>query len=158
MTGLITPTPGNEVYKAGSAHLTSLLQRLNGPVQLYTSLANENEEPERQKIIKPLIADLKKEISKPGKKNVVDEKYSTSVIDKMLASPNDHFNQTLGAESFVRIASQELHAIDHVPPIFSPRAGNQGRDFYFTVMEPRDVTNIFGESLGKLAQILQKKR
>jgi hypothetical protein len=160
---LIIPTPGNEVYKRGPEHLTKLLQHLEGPAQQYTSLANEDDEANRQKIIQPLIADLNSEIQTRfalGKKSKTEEKYWTGAIEKKLDKSNDHFGQTLGAESIVRIAAQELHSDDSlpsVPAIFLPREGAHGRDFYFTVMEPKDAAEIFGESLGKLAETLKKK-
>jgi hypothetical protein len=158
LTGLIAPTPGNKYHKAGSAGLIDLLQHLKGPVQLYTSLASQDEDPERQKIIQPLIKDLKQQTTEFEETDTprVDPKYWIGAFEK-LNSPNDHFHQSLGAESFVRIATEEIWARREVLPIFNPRAGLQGRDFYFKFMGPQGAANVFGGSLGRLAEILRKK-
>lgn len=141
--------------------MTELLQNLKGPAQLYTSLANEDDEASRQEIIQPLIADWESEITtrfKPKDKSKTDKKYWRGVVDNKLNVSNDHFGQTLGGESIVRIAVEELYSDDSlqpVPPIFQPRNGVQGRDFYFMVMQPAEVIDIFGSSLGKLAEIMK---
>ncbi|MCJ1468507.1 hypothetical protein MMC07_007136 [Pseudocyphellaria aurata] len=162
LTGLILPTPGNKVYEKGPASLTKLLQDLRGPAQLYTSLATENEELERQKIIKPLIADLEKQINEidGGRfKPAAKIQYWSGAIENKLGKPNDHRQQSFGAESFVRIAVQEIMGQRTVLPIFNPnpRAGLQGQDFYFTCMEPQAAADIFGEYVGRLLEILRVK-
>ena len=162
LTGLITPTSGNNVYVEAPGHLTEFLKKLQGPTQLFTSLANKRDETTRQEVIQPLLADWRNEIKtrldpQAAVRSKTDKDSWTGAMNTKLDKPTDHLQQTLGAESSVRIAAKECYNQD-VPPIFLPRNGMQGqdRDFYFTVLTAEKVAGIFGESLGTLARVLKE--